>query len=76
MIEYLNELLGKDYTKTKNAIMSCKTRFQLNPAKKMIELYRVKNPSFEHQYTLLLEHYVNKMEEFNPVKKNQEIPVL
>lgn len=76
MIEYLNELVGSDFIKTKHAIRSCQTLDQLRTAKNMIEIYRIKNPIQEHQYDTLLGYYVAKKEEFNPVKTNQEIPAI
>lgn len=76
MIEYFNELLGVDFIKTRNAVRSCHTKDQLKSAKNMIEIYRMKNPSLNHQYDLLLEHYRVKKEEFNPVKKTPEIQAI
>lgn len=67
------EILNKDFFKTKDAILSCQTTDQLRSAKNMIEIYRIKNPSLKHQYDLLLEFYILKKNEFNPVKFNQEI---
>ncbi len=76
MMEYINQLLGVDFTKTKNAVKSCQTRDQLRAAKNMIELYKQKNSSMVHQYDLLLQYYVSKKNEFMPVKVNQEIHAL
>ncbi len=73
MLAYLNELLGVDFIKTRNAVKSCQTTDQLRSAWNMIEIYRIKNPTLKHQYDLLLANYVAKKEEFNPVKKSPEI---
>lgn len=71
-----NQFLGKDYTKTKNSILSCTKGDQLRSAKNMMEIYRIKNPSLIHQHKLLLAYYQAKEKEFNPIKVNQEIEAI
>lgn len=77
MIEqYINELLGVEFIKVRNTIQTCQNTDQLRSAWNMIEIYRMKNPDLKHQYDLLLGYYVAKKDEFNPVKTNQEVPVI
>lgn len=72
-MEYINEFLGKDFTKTKNAIISCTNVDQLRTAWNMIEIYRIKNPDLKREYELLLAYYEAKKDQFIPVKTSPEI---